>query len=103
MRGRVPQGSTAGFGRRAAQYPHKALDDVIDVGEVSPHPALVEYLNRFTRKDLPGEEHRRHVRAAPRTVYREKSKSCAWDGEQMRVGMGHQLVGFLGCGIETDG
>jgi len=46
-----------------------AFGDVIDVGKVTDHVAVVEYLNRFALGNRAGKEHGRHVRASPRTVY----------------------------------
>ncbi len=49
-----------------------AFGDVIDVGKVADHVAVVEYLDWFALGDSAGEEHGRHVGTSPRTVYGEE-------------------------------
>ena len=83
---------------QAADHP---LHHVVDVGEVTPHPALVEHPDRLTRQDRPGEQHRRHVRPAPGAVHREEAQARGRQAVEMAVGVGHQLVGLLGGGIQA--
>ena len=49
-----------------------AFGDVIDVGEVADHVAVIEYLDGLALGDCAGEEHGRHVGTSPRTVYGEE-------------------------------
>jgi len=49
-----------------------AFGDVVDVGEVADHVAVVEYLDGFALGDGAGKEHGRHVGPSPRPVYGEK-------------------------------
>jgi len=46
-----------------------AFGDVVNVGEVANHIAVVEYLDRFALGNSAGKEHGRHVGTSPRTVY----------------------------------
>jgi len=46
-----------------------AFGNVVDVGKVADHVAVVEHLDGFALGNGTGKEHGRHVRAAPRTVY----------------------------------
>ena len=46
-----------------------AFGNVVDVGKVADHVAVVEHLDRFTLRNGAGKKHGRHVRASPRTVY----------------------------------
>jgi hypothetical protein len=81
------------------QHAHHALDDVIDVGEVAPHPAVIEDADRLAGKDRLGEERHRHVRAPPRPIDREETQACGRQTEQMAVRVRHQLVRALGCRV----
>ena len=49
-----------------------AFGDVVDLGEVADHVAVVEYLDGFTLGNRAGKEHGRHVGTSPRTVYGEE-------------------------------
>ena len=46
-----------------------AFGNVVDVGEVADHVAVVEYLDGFALGDGAGKEHGRHVGPSPRPVY----------------------------------
>ena len=46
-----------------------AFGDVIDVGEVADHVAVVEYLDGFALGNGAGKKHGRHVGTSPRPVY----------------------------------
>ena len=46
--------------------------DVIDVGEVADHVAVVEHLDGLALGDGAGKKHGRHVGTSPRTVYGEE-------------------------------
>ena len=62
---------------------------------------MVEHLDRFTRKDRPGEQHRGHVRPSPRPIHREEAQTGGRQPVQVAVGVGHQLIGFLAGGIQA--
>src|SRR5690606_36141907 len=47
-----------------------------------------------------GELDRRHVRSPPGPVDGEEAQAGAGNAEQVTVGVGHQLVGLLGGGVE---
>ena len=49
-----------------------AFGNVIDVGEIADHVAVVEYLDGLTLGNRAGKKHRRHVGTSPRTVYGEE-------------------------------
>ena len=103
-RGRI--GSIArpiGIGRgRFVDEPHHRLHDVVDIGEIAPHLAVVEQPDRFAGVDRGGENPHRHVRAAPRTVDGEKPQARGRQIEQMRIGMRHQLVRFLRGAVQAE-
>lgn len=46
-----------------------AFGDVVDVGKVADHVAVVEHLDGFALGNGAGKEHGRHVGTSPRPVY----------------------------------
>ena len=54
----------------AADHP---FNDVVDVGEVAAHAAVVEHTDRLASEDRTGEQHRCHVRPAPGAIHREEA------------------------------
>ena len=47
--------------RHVVKRMHTTLGDVVDVGEVANHVAVVEHLDGFALRDGAGKEHRAHV------------------------------------------
>lgn len=80
-----------------------ALDDVVDVGKVALAVAVVEYLNCFTAYELVGEAEVGHVGAPAGSVDGEEAQAGGGDVVELGVGVGHELVAFLGGGIERHG
>ena len=78
------------------------VGNVVDIGEIANHVAIVEYLYRLTLTDGTGKEHRSHVGTSPWSVDREVTESGGRNAIQLTVAMGHQLVGFLAGSIQTD-
>ena len=87
----------------AVQHAEHALDDVVDVGEVPPHPAVIENVDRPAGENRPREEEQGHVGPAPGTVDREEPQPGGRQPEEMAVGMGHQLVGLFRGRIQAHG
>ena len=83
------------------EHAHDAFDDVVDIGEVALHPAVVEDLDRLARQDGPREQHRRHVGPAPRAVDGEEAQAGRRQPVQVAVAVRHQLVGLLGRGVQA--
>jgi len=77
------------------------FDNVIDVGEVPLHLALVEHLDGLPSEDRLSEQDWSHVRPSPRAVDREKAQARGRQAIEMAVGMGHQLIGLFGCCVEA--
>lgn len=104
---RARVGVVAGPGRvgdgGAVEDADDALDDVVDVGEVALHAAVVEDVDGLAGQDGPGEEEEGHVRTAPGTVDGEEAQARARNSIEMGVGMGHEFVGLLAGGVEGDG
>ena len=78
------------------------LGDIVDIGEVAPHLAVVENLDRLAGEDRLGENEHRHVRTSPGTIHRKEAQACRGKPIEMAVGMRHQLVGLFRCSIEAD-
>lgn len=79
-----------------------AFHDVVNVGEVAHHLAVVEHVNRLAFQDGFGEQKQRHVRSAPRAIDREETQPCCRQSKQVAVGMRHQLVGLFSGRIQAD-
>lgn len=93
--GRIPLGNFIGDAK-------DAFDDVVDVGEVPPHVPIVVDVDRAAIGDRFGELEIGHVGAAPGAVDREESQARGRQPVEMAVGVGHQLIRFLGGGVEAD-
>ena len=78
------------------------FDDVVDVGEVAFHVAVVVQVDRVAVQDGAGEGEQRHVGPAPGAVHGEEAQAGGRDAEQVRVAVRHQLVGALGGGVQAD-
>src|SRR5262245_28867210 len=88
-------------GWRPREDSHDAPYDVVYVREVALHPAFVEDVDGPILENRLGEEEQGHVRTSPRSVHREEAKPGARQAVQMRVAVGHQLVGFLRRGVQA--
>lgn len=75
--------------------------DVVDVGEIAAHAALVEHPDRLPRQDRLGKQHRRHVGPAPGAVHGEKAQPRSRQPIQVAVGVGHQFIGFLSGRVQA--
>ncbi len=95
----VVAGGTVGGFLHDADY---AFDDVVDVGEVAFAVAVVEDLDGLACAEFVGEAEVGHVRTAGGAVDGEKSQSGRRDIVEFAVGVGHELVAFLGGGVEGD-
>lgn len=83
--------------------PINPLDDVVDVGEIPPHLAMVEDLDRNTFQDCLGEEVVGHVRSPPGSVNREEAQPGHRQAIEMAITVGQQFIGLLSSGIERHG
>ena len=79
-----------------------AFRDVVDVGKVADHVAIVEHLDGLALRDGAGKEHRTHVRASPRAINRKVAQSRRRNPVEFRVGMRHQFVALLACRIQAN-
>lgn len=81
---------------------HAAFRDVVDVGEVADHIAVVEHLDGLALRDGAGKEHGAHVGPPPRAVNREVAQSRHRDAVKFRIGIRHQFVALLARRIQTN-
>ena len=89
--------------RRMAEQPEHRFDEIVDVCEIAAHISVIVNVEGAALEKRGGKFEKRHVRAAPGAVDREKSQHCDRDFEEMAVGMGHLLVRLLRGGIERQG
>lgn len=80
-----------------------AINDVINVGEVSFHIAVVEEGDGFVLKNGFGKLKQRHVGASPWSVYGEESQGGRRNIEEMDVSLRDDFAGAFGCSIEGKG
>src|SRR5271166_6030779 len=97
---RTPRGcNVSGSTTDEARY---YTSDVIDMGEVAAHPAMVKKPNRLAFNDRPCERENRHIGTSPRPVDGEESQSGNRQPVEMAVGVSHQLVCSLGRSVKAD-
>ena len=70
------------------------------MGEVTIHVAIVVNINRPPFEHGINKLIKRQIRAPPSTVDGKKAEHCCRNIPQMRIGMGHGLIGFFRCGID---
>lgn len=85
-----------------AEHVLDARDDVVDIGEVAVHIAVIVDLDGLTLADLVGELEVRHIRATERPVNREEAQPRRWNAVEMAVGVRHELIRLLRRRIEAD-
>lgn len=81
---------------------HDAFDHIIDVGKVSAHSAFVKHINGISVQDSLGKKEQCHIRAAPRAIYGEESKTRGRQAVKLGIRMRHQFVGTFGCRVKAD-
>ena len=84
---------------QAADHPG---NDIVDIGEIPLHDAIVENRNGFPRQDTFREYVKRHIRPSPGAVNGEKPQAGRRNPVKMAVAMSHQLAGLFGRGIQRD-
>ena len=75
--------------------------NVVDVGEVAHHVAVVEHFNRAVVRNGICKKPRRHIRTSPRPIDGKEAKARQVQVKKMVVGFGHQFVGTLGGGVKA--
>ena len=82
---------------------HHSLHDVVDIGEVALAIAIVENLDGLAFHQFVGETEVCHIGTAGGAIDGEEAQAGRGNVVELRVGMGHQLVALLRCGIEAHG
>jgi hypothetical protein len=80
---------------RTVDQANKCLGDIVDIGEIPSHLAVIEELDRLAGKNRLGKDEHGHVWPPPRAINREKAKACGRDAIQVTICMRHQLVGLF--------
>src|SRR5215469_14307620 len=88
--------------RRAVMRRDRTGDDVVDIGEVARHPALVKDLDRLASQNRPCEQISRHIRAAPRTRTSKEPQSGSGKTVQVAVALHNQFGAAFAGGVERD-
>lgn len=104
----------------ASKYYYR--NNIIDIGEVTHHIAIIKHINRFATENLLCKHENRHVRSTPavekqlvvvrennkrgsssnlRSINSEESQTGALDSKQMPIRMCHQFVCLLCRSIQT--
>ena len=55
---------------------HHTFHNIIDIGKVAEHIALIENLDGAVVKDCVDEEEWRHIRASPRAIDCKETQAC---------------------------
>ncbi len=76
-------------------------DDVIDIGEITPHVPVIEDLDALAFHDSFGKGEVGHVRSPKGTVDGEEAQPRGRNPVEMRIGVGHQLIRFFRRCIEA--
>ena len=82
---------------------NRTLGNVVDVGKVANHVAVVKNFDGFALADGVCEEHRRHVGPSPRAINREKSQARGRKTVEFAVGVRHQFVAHFRRGVKAHG
>ena len=82
---------------------HHSLHDVVDIGEVALAVAIVENLDGLAFHQFVGEAEVSHVGTTGGTIDGKEAEAGRGDVVELAIGMGHQLVTFLGGGVEAHG
>src|SRR5246127_4740917 len=74
--------------------------NVVDIGEVATHLAMVKKLDRPAFDDRLGKQKNRHIGPSPWPVDGKESQAGDRKPVEVAVRMSHQLVGFFCRGVE---
>ena len=78
--------------RSSLHHAHNALDDIIDIGEVTTAVAVVEDFYRLALEQLIRKAEVSHIGTSCRTIDGEEAQACGGDIVELRVAMGEELV-----------
>ena len=80
--------------------PQNPFNNIIDIGKISAMLAVIEDLNGFVVQYGISKEKECHIRPSPRSINGKKAQPGCWQIVEVTVGMRHQLIGLLTCGVE---
>src|SRR5262249_22462122 len=81
---------------------HDSLDDIINVGELALHAAMIEYLDRLV-SNIARVNKQSHIGPSPRAIHGEKTQTRRRQAEQMAIAVSQKLVRLLSRTINADG
>ena len=79
-----------------------AADDIVDIGKIAPHLAMVEQGQRLAGVEGLGENPHRHVGPAPWPIDGEEAQAGQRQAIEAGITFAQQLVGLLCRGIERE-
>ena len=82
--------------RRMIEGGQYAGHDIVDIGEIAFHPAVIENLDRAPFDDRRGEQPGRHIRPPPRAVNSEEPQAGRRHAIEVGIGLDQDLTSFLG-------
>ena len=85
---------------------HDAVDtfyNIIDIGKVTAHIAVVKDLYLFSCHKLFRLAEIEHIRSSSRTIDCKEAQACRGDVVKLAVSMSQQLIALLGSSVEAHG
>ena len=79
-----------------------AVDNVVNVGEVSLQVSVIKDLDWQPVHDVVSEAEVGHVGSARRSVNGKESKSRHWNAVKLRIAVCHDFIRLFGCCVEAD-
>ena len=79
---------------------NNAVDDVVNIREITRHFAIAVNLNCLTLQDFLGEAEIRHVRSPPWAIDGKKPEPCLREAVKLGIGLAHQFARPLGGCVE---
>ena len=89
--------------RGSLHDPADTFYDIVYVGEVPAHVAVVEDLDFLSCCQLVGGGEVEHIWAACGAVDREEAQACSGDVVELAVGVSQELIALLGGGVKGHG
>ena len=101
--GGIGQAVPAGALLRSALHDAvNTFDDIVDIGEVAAHVAVIDNPDRLAGHKPPGGTVIEHVGYSRRTVDSEESEACGGNVVELGIGVSQQFIAPFGRRIEAD-
>src|SRR3954471_3351514 len=76
------------------------FDNIVNIGEITRHLAIIEYLDWIPRQYRAGKKIRRHIGPTPWAVNREEPQSRSRQRIKARIGFSNQLATAFASRVE---